>query len=817
MADLLLQTIAHPKAGDHCDHIGPPRIEYLFEEEIRLRAIPWFTSPAQQDKQAPTDASTLDESRLARRLFLVLSAVALVYAALAGLRAVHDPDLGWQLAGGRWIAQHHRIFSTDIFSYTATGQPWIYPVGSQLLLYAIYRLGGYALLSWLGAAACVATVVLLLRRGSAFTAAIAIVAVPLIAERTGPRAEMFTVILFAAYLSILWQHYQTGRARLWLLPLLMIAWVNLHLGFIAGLALIVGFIGLDLLEILSSAARRGAAVSRLRQAAPWFLATALATLVNPWGWGLYQALVQQNRAMALHSQIFAEWGPARFHWSALGAFSQQPMQNSLDLGAVVGLLTAAIALLQGRLGAAILLVGAMYATMRHVRMEALTACIVVVIAGSILAGAIPPVWSRIPRARLRFAGAIIAVVMVAAVAGVRGADFASNRVYLASNAKTNFGAGLSWWFPQRAAAFIEQEKLPAQVFNNFDEGGFVVWQLGQRYQDFIDGRSIPFGEEGLLREHELVTAPVDSVTWQQAADRYNINTIILQLDTTEIDFAQLQDLCYSKKWRPVYLDEVSVVLVRQRPETEELINRLQINCATAPVPAQPLDHSARSYQLWANAAYVLAGLRRTNEALSAADNAFQIFPGSAPLRWVRGNALYASDRRVEAEQEWLAAIALGLNPADAATVWSRLGELYDQQDRVPDALKAWRETAQLTTDPTLRTKALVKLARLYLVTRQPKQALQALDEAERSAPPQMTAATEGRSFKFDVAQGRAAIWRAMGDMNQAVSYQEQAVRLDPEAADAWSHLAKLYERQGRVADERRAEERASALSAGQSR
>jgi hypothetical protein len=184
----------------------------------------------------------------------------------------------------------------------------------------------------------------------------------------------------------------------------------------------------------------------------------------------------------------------------------------------------------------------------------------------------------------------------------------------------------------------------------------VVWQLGQRYQDFIDGRSIPFGEEGLLHEHELVTAPVDSSTWQQAGDRYNINTIILQLDTTEIDFAQLQDLCYSKSWRPVYLDEVSVVLVRQKPETEELINRLQINCATAPVPTQPLDHSARAFQLWANAAYVLAALRRTNEALSAADNAYRIFPSSAALRWVRGNALYASDRRVEAEQDWLAAM-----------------------------------------------------------------------------------------------------------------------------------------------------------------
>src|SRR5271165_1786270 len=106
-------------------------------------------------------------SSLSRRLFLVLGAVALIYAFLAGFRAVADPDLGWQLATGRWIIQHHQIPSVDVFSYTASGQPWIYPVGSALLVYGIYLLGGYALLSWFGAAACVATVALLLRRGSA--------------------------------------------------------------------------------------------------------------------------------------------------------------------------------------------------------------------------------------------------------------------------------------------------------------------------------------------------------------------------------------------------------------------------------------------------------------------------------------------------------------------------------------------------------------------------------------------------------------------------------------------------------------------------
>jgi hypothetical protein len=129
---------------------------------------------------------------------IMLGLLALTYALMAGLRTVADMDLGWQLATGRWIVQHHSIASTDVLSYTARGKEWIYPVLSQILLYCVYALGGYSLLSWLGAAACVGTVALQLRFGNAVTAFLAVIAVPLIAARTAPRAEMFTEVLFAA-------------------------------------------------------------------------------------------------------------------------------------------------------------------------------------------------------------------------------------------------------------------------------------------------------------------------------------------------------------------------------------------------------------------------------------------------------------------------------------------------------------------------------------------------------------------------------------------------------------------------------------------
>src|SRR5581483_10277461 len=199
-------------------------------------------------------------SQVEKRLFLILATIALIYAFLAGLRTVSEFDLGWQMATGRWVVQHHHVPSTDVFSYTAQGKPWIYPVGAGLVFYAAYLIGSYGLISWMGAAACISTVALLLRRGRAVGAGIAIFAVPLLAWRTSPRAEMFTVVLFAAFLSLLWENYQTGSARLWLLPLLMLAWVNLHLGFVAGLALMVAYVGIELLEMISGDGRRRSAI-----------------------------------------------------------------------------------------------------------------------------------------------------------------------------------------------------------------------------------------------------------------------------------------------------------------------------------------------------------------------------------------------------------------------------------------------------------------------------------------------------------------------------------------------------------------------------
>jgi tetratricopeptide (TPR) repeat protein len=746
--------------------------------------------------------------RLERRHFFLLACSALVYAFLAGLRTVSDSDLGWHLATGRWVAQHHSIPSTDVLSYTAWGQPWIYPVGAGLIFYAAYLLGGYALISWIGAAACVGTVALLLRRGSAVSAGIAILAIPLIAYRTAPRADMFTVVLFAAFLSLLWENYETGHARLWLLPVLMVAWVNLHFGFAAGLGLMVAYVGIELSETVLGKAQRHDAMQRLRHASGWLLCTVLATLVNPWGWGIYRALIRQGRANPGQQFLIGEWTRVPVNWSAFGTGLWLRQGN----GAIYALLAiavfaAAMALLRAQFGTATVLLAATYPAVSYVRMGAVFACVVVVVGGAVLTPTLASIRLRIRPVRIRSLVTAAAVALLAALALLRSFDLVTNRAYFKGTDATTFGAGLGWGFPQRGAEFIERENLPGEIFNTYGEGGFVSWRLGPYRRDYIDGRDTLFGLARIRRHNELLESAPDSAVWEEEASTYNINTVLLpiaNLDPTR--FASLQNFCTSKAWQPVYLDEVSAVFVRRTPQTAELLQRFPVNCATAPLPAQPPGKSrAEAFRAWANAAGVLAALDRNSEALTAVTNALSIFPDSGFLHVVRANVLFAMGRLSDSEQEYLAGVALDPNEF----TWSALASTYRKRGRTPAAIAAIEHAADVSPRPQIQ---FLNLGYAYLETRpkQPEAALEAFDQAVRSAPRNMRAIDNG-TFDALIAQGRSMASEIQGNLDGAIAFQNEASRLLPDSPNPLIRLAGLYRLQGRLEEARRTNERAARI------
>ncbi len=741
-----------------------------------------------------------------RRLRILLCLAALIFALLASLRTLMEYDLGWQMATGRWIAQHHQIPSTDVLSYTAQGHPWIYPIGSGLLFYAIYLLGGYALLSWLGAGVCAASVALVLRRGSLFTVALAILAVPLIAARTGPRADMFTVLLFAAFLSLIWQYHETGRARLWLLPVLMIAWVNLHLGLAAGLALLGGYVLVECLEMLHPAQRK-AALQRLRRAWPWLAATAAATVVNPWGFRVYQTMFGFMAPMATPGQAIssisiAEWAPVKLSWTGAIAGLSLRGPDFFLLLLIAAALAVPVALWRRQFGEAVFLIGAAYLGTRHVRLEGLFAVVVVVIAGAVFTSAWQAWGQRIGDGRSRLILATGLCCLLLLLTGIWSADLITDRTHLMATDTATFGTGLSWWFPEGAAAFIERENIPGRVFNNYNEGGYVAWRLGPERLNFVDGRGGPFGPELLERSVSLMGSLPDSSEWQSEADRYGINAIIVPLgryDALQF-FPFLRQFCSNEMWSPVYLDEVSAVFVRRTPQTEALIQRSQIDCASAPLPVNSTARSgSKAFNEWANAASLLSALGRKSEAFDATTKALAIFPDSAYVHFLRGQLLAGFGKPQDAESQFLAASSLAPKPV----IWATLAGMYERQGRVSEAIAAWEHVADLSPDAYL---ALLSIGFDYLNENRPQEALKAFDRSEGSAPAAMK---QDASLRGNLAHGRAMAWKARGNLKQAVSFEEETLRIAPGRADDWLELAQLYELEGRMADAQQARERAT--------
>jgi tetratricopeptide (TPR) repeat protein len=688
-----------------------------------------------------------------KRLHLGLAFLALAYALVAGLKTVVDFDLGWQMATGRYLLAHHAIPRTALFSYTASGVEWVYPVFSGVLFYLLYQLGGYAAISWLCALACVGCVAVLIYKRSLWAVALALLAVPVFASEIMPRASLFTMVLFTCFGRILAQHFEDRPAPLWLLPLLMLLWVNLHTGFVAGYALMAAYLTVEALE-LPFISRRAASISRLKQAAPWLTFAALITLLNPWGIRIFVAIGRQQSVIRGQSVTLEEWEPVQLA-GAIHELGWRAPESARWWLLGCGVVLAAVCLWRTRVGPAIVLLLAVFAYLRHQRMEG--PCIILI---CLIGGSVP--WRR---TNFAFGIASFLAVLVA----VRSFDLMTNRTYLGSGVVTSFGPGPSWWLPEKATEFLLQNHLPAQVFSNFNLGSYLVWRVGDRYPDFADGRYLPFAERLIEQQRLLTSLPLDSPEWTQAAETYHINVVIFPLSRIFAlgEFPLLAD-CASTHWAPIYMDVSAIIFQRKALKYEPAVD-----CQTENLLAgeESPDNTIR-YEKLANASAIYSQLGRLTEAWDAAEQAEHIYSGDMSLYFVKAQTAVAARQFDEAEQQLRA--ALSIKQTDAG--WYNLALLYITEHRLPEAVEALRNSAHLSRQSYARQ---LLIARIYLQQQQSQSALDALAHAARSDPFGSSDAPAAAEFRAQVAEGQAAALMQLRQTQRAVELQRFAVQQTP--------------------------------------
>jgi hypothetical protein len=407
--------------------------------------------------------------------------VVYTFAAWLFLRSFYlaDPDIWWHLATGRWILAHHALPVTDPFSSYGAGKPWIvYSWLFDIVMQLLFRSLSYmtAVLFEVVVRVALAVALFHLVRGLLprfwSAAAVTLLALYGMSYVIGPRPGMLTILFSIIELDILLAVRRTGASKkLWLIPLLMLVWVNWHIQFVYGLMLFGVFAAEPLLSKWWWASRRSE--SEEWPAKKGWLAlgiTCLATFVNPYGPRIYSPVF-----------VYMHQPKSFFQIVELRAMTFREPQNYAVL---LVFLAAAIAV--GWRRERRLLWPMLLAIASVLAFHSVKDCWFLAV---VSAAALGDGWHweaslqvRPLPTRHRMG---VAIWVVAAL-------FVGFRYYGVSNDFLEIQVDGN--FPAPAAWYIEQHHLQGPLYNDFNWGGFLIWRL-PGVPVAIDGRTNVHGDE----------------------------------------------------------------------------------------------------------------------------------------------------------------------------------------------------------------------------------------------------------------------------------------------------------------------------------
>ena len=458
---------------------------------------------------------------------VVLPAVTLLACAFAP-KLLTDSDTYWHLATGRWILEHGRPPTTDPFSFTAAGRPWVaHEWLSEVILagaYALGRLPGVMLVCAGAMAAAIAIIAVRIRRrlGPLATLLVLGAVVALLSPSMLARPHLLVLPILAAWTAELLEARAQNRTPGWWLLPVMTLWANMHGSYIFGLVLLGPFA----LEALVAAEP----ARRVRTVLTWGafgLAAVAAAAITPHG---LHGLIFPWQLMSLQTiGVINEWKAVDFS-------KVRPFEVVL-LAAIFAGLWRGVRVPALRLA---LLIFLLHMALAHLRHGMVLAVVGALVLAEPLAAAYPPAAGAVaplPPGRRRGLLAV-AAAMILAVAVLRLA------VAVPPLDSRNT--------PATAMAHVPAELRSRPVFNEYGFGGLLIFE-GVR--PFIDGRADMYGDAHVRRYLQIAWG--DRAAFDQAVRQYGIAWTILSPSGT-----LLRALQKDAGWRQIYADRYAVVLVR---------------------------------------------------------------------------------------------------------------------------------------------------------------------------------------------------------------------------------------------------------------
>jgi hypothetical protein len=462
-------------------------------------------------------------------------------------------DLLLHLNLGKYILDNGKIPLRDLFSHTMNGQPviqheWLSGVIFELIVRFI-GFKGVVLLSALLISTTFWLVYKTTREKSQFLITAFLVSflsmiTSIIHWHTRP--HIFTFLLLAIWMILLDQLRDGNLKRWWLLPVVMLFWVNLHGGFIAGFLtwFIYGF-GLGFDNIFN---KENLQFNFWRYYLLGGISSLFVTLLNPSGLGTWK-MVASHLSNKYLADTTVEFQSPNFHQEITWPFLL-----------FVGLLVIVTGLSRKKtrsellFGSTAWLALSLYSA-RYIPLFAIISAPLLVkgmddlfVDGAdhlIFLNRLKKIDKALNHIDLQINGKIwpiisILIVIIALELGFK-LDFGGHGYEIDSDK-----------FPVDAVNWLHENPQPGNMFNFFIWGGYLEYNLWPEELVFVDTKQDFYGE-AFMHQYRKVFYVEEG--WEEVLDQYDVSWAILPTDERVAKAIQA-DL----GWVPIYQDDTAIIL-----------------------------------------------------------------------------------------------------------------------------------------------------------------------------------------------------------------------------------------------------------------
>jgi hypothetical protein len=485
-------------------------------------------------------------------------------------------DLGRHLKNGQIFLENHEIPKTNFYSYTQPDYPFVnHHWGSGAVFYMVWKLTGFSGLSFFYITLNLLTFIIFFqiskKKGRlALAIPAALLAIPLIGERTEVRPEVFSYFFSAIFLWILWSYHKNKISHRWLyaLPFLEIVWVNFHIYFILGFMLIGAFWLEELMyhsKIIARIFAREALASyeKFKKLSLVFFLAIIGSLINPYGVTavLYPFNIFRNygyRIIENQSVWFLE---------RLGV-THDPNYLLYKIVALMLIMSFILLLIMNRRRFSLSLFG--------------ISSVLCVMAGFAIRNftifgffAIPAISYNIGNAlRKKVSLDDLNLKLAAGVASIAIFSFIfwqnSDKIMASGDASLGLFPGV-----EKAAEFYKAQKIQGPIFNNYDIGSYLIYYLYPQQKVFVDNRPEAYPVD--FFEKVYIPMQENNETWKKVDAEYNFNSIFFYTnDATPWGQNFLVTRIDDPNWAPVFADNFAIIFLKRNEQNKNIIEKDEI-------------------------------------------------------------------------------------------------------------------------------------------------------------------------------------------------------------------------------------------------